>query len=204
MVLPYINMNLPRVYTCPHPEPPSYHPSGSSQCTSPKHPVSCIEPRLAIHFLCNIIHVSMPFSQIIPPSPSPCPSPSPTQSKRLESCGTYTQPVHSEGDQPWVYFERTDTKAETPVLWPPHVKCWLIGKDSDAGRDWGQEQKGTTEDEMAGWHHRLDGREFEWTLGVGDGKEAWRAAIHGVAKSRTQLSDWTELKMEVVLLKMIT
>ena len=70
-------MNLPRVYTCPHPEPPSYHPSGSSQCTSPKHPVSCIEPGLAIRFLYDIIHVSMPFSQIIPLSPSP------TESKRL-------------------------------------------------------------------------------------------------------------------------
>ena len=61
-------------------------------------------------------------------------------------------------------------KAETPVLWPPHAKSWLTGKDSDAGRDWGQEEKGMTEDEMAGWHHRLDGREFEWTPGVGDGQ----------------------------------
>ena len=80
------------------------------------------------------------------------------------------QPVHSKGDQPWVFFGRNDAKAETPVLWPPHVKSWLIGKDSDAARDWGQEEKRTTEDEMAGWHHRLDGREFEWTLGVGDGQ----------------------------------
>ena len=71
------------------------------------------------------------------------------------------QPVHSEGDQPWDFFGRNDAKAETPVLWPPHVKNWLIGKDSDAGRDWGQEEKGTTEDEMAGWHHWLDGRESE-------------------------------------------
>ena len=63
------------------------------------------------------------------------------------------QPVHPKGDQPWVFFERNDAKAETLVLWPPHVKSWLIGKDSDAGRDWGQEEKGTTEDEMAGWHH---------------------------------------------------
>ena len=80
------------------------------------------------------------------------------------------QPVHSKGDQSWVFFGRNDAKAETPVLWPPHVKSWLIGKDSDAGRDWGQEEKGTTEDEMVGWHHWLDGREFEWTLGVGDGQ----------------------------------
>ena len=68
------------------------------------------------------------------------------------------QPVHSEGDQSWVFFGRNDAKAETPVLWPPHAKSWLIGKDSDAGRDWGQEEKGMTEDEMAGWHHRLNGR----------------------------------------------
>ena len=70
------------------------------------------------------------------------------------------QPVHSEGDQSSVFIGRTDVEAETPVLWPPHVNSWLIGKDSDAGRDWGQEEKGMTEDEMAGWHHRLDGHEF--------------------------------------------
>ena len=80
------------------------------------------------------------------------------------------QSVHSEGDQPWGFFGRNDAKAEATVLWPPHVKSWLIGKDSDAGRDWGQEEKGTTEDEMAGWHHRLDGRESEWTPGDGDGQ----------------------------------
>ena len=67
-----------------------------------------------------------------------------------------------------MYFGRNDAKAETPVLWPPPAKSWLIGKDSDAGRDWGQEEKGTTEDEMAGWHHWLDGRESQWTPGVGD------------------------------------
>ena len=70
----------------------------------------------------------------------------------------------------WVFFGRNDVKAETPVLWPPHAKSWLIGKDSEAGRDWRQEEKGTTEDEMAGWHHRLDGCESEWTLGVGGGQ----------------------------------
>ena len=79
------------------------------------------------------------------------------------------QPVHSEGDQPWDFFGRNDAKAEAPVPWSPHVKSWLIGKDSDAGRDWGQE-KGTTEDEMAGWHHGLNGLEYEWTPGVGDGQ----------------------------------
>ena len=80
------------------------------------------------------------------------------------------QPVHSEGDQPWDFFGRNDAKAETPVLWTPHVKSWLIGKDIDAGRDWGQEEKGTTEDEMVGWHHWLKRREFEQALGVSDGQ----------------------------------
>ena len=80
------------------------------------------------------------------------------------------QPVHSEGDQLWDFFGRNDAKAETPVPWPPHAKSWLIGKDSDAGREWGQEEKGMTEDEMAGWHHWLDGHESEWTPGVGDGQ----------------------------------
>ena len=79
------------------------------------------------------------------------------------------QPVPSEGDQPWIFFGGNDAEAETPVLWPPHAKRWLIGKDSDAGRDWGQE-KGTTEDEMAGWHHWFDGRESGWTPGVGNGQ----------------------------------
>ena len=70
------------------------------------------------------------------------------------------QTVHSEGDQPWVFFGGNDAKAETPLLWPPHAKSWLIGKDSDVLRDWGWEEKGT-EDEMAEWHHQLDGHEFE-------------------------------------------
>ena len=80
------------------------------------------------------------------------------------------QPVHSKGDQSWVFIGRTDVKAETPILWPPHAKSSLIGKKTDAGRDWGQEEKGMTEDEMAGWHHQLDAHEFGWTLGVGDGQ----------------------------------
>ena len=71
------------------------------------------------------------------------------------------QTVHPKGDQSWVFIGRTDVEAETPILWPPHAKTWLIGKDPDAGRDWGQEEKGTTEDEMAGWHHQLNGHEFE-------------------------------------------
>ena len=80
------------------------------------------------------------------------------------------QPVHPKGDQSWMFIGRTDAEAETPILWPPDEKSWLIGKDPDAGRDWRQEEKGTTEDEMAGWHHRLDGHGFGWTPGVGDGQ----------------------------------
>ena len=104
------------------------------------------------------------------------------------------KPVHSKGDQPWDFFGRNDAKAETPILWPPHVKSWLIGKDSDAGRDWGQE-KGMTEDEMAGWHHGLDGRESEWTPGVGDGQgglaccDSWGHKESDTAK----WLNWTEL-----------
>ena len=71
------------------------------------------------------------------------------------------QPVHPKGDKSWVFILRTDAEAETKILWPPHAKSWLIGKDPDAGRDWGHKEKGTTEDEMAGWHHQLDGHEFE-------------------------------------------
>ena len=102
------------------------------------------------------------------------------------------------GDQPWDFFAGNDAKAETPVLWPPQVKSWLIGKDSDAGRDWGQEEKGTTEDEMAGWHHWLNGRESEWTPGVGDGQGGLACCDSWVAKSWTWLSNWTELKSMLV------
>ena len=80
------------------------------------------------------------------------------------------QPVHPKGDQSWAFIGRMDAEAETPILWPPHAKSWLIWKYLDAGRDWGQEEKGATQDEMAGWHHWLDGHEFEWTPGVGDGQ----------------------------------
>ena len=78
------------------------------------------------------------------------------------------QPVHPKGDQSLVFIGRTDAKAETPILWPPDVKSWLIGKDPDAGKDWRWEEKGTTENEMVGWHHRLNGHGFGWTPGVGD------------------------------------
>ena len=106
------------------------------------------------------------------------------------------QPVHSEGNQSWVFFGRNDAKAETPVLWPPHAKSWLIGKVSDGGRDWGQEEKGTTEDEMAGWHHWLDGHECEWTLVLVMDREAWRAAVHG-GRKESDTTEWLNWRPEI-------
>ena len=95
-----------------------------------------------------------------------------------------------------VFFGKNDAEAETPVLWPPHLKSWLTGKDSCTGRDWGQEEKGTTEDEMAGWHHRLDGRESEWTPGVGDGQGGLAYCDSWVLKESdtTERLNWTELR----------
>ena len=108
------------------------------------------------------------------------------------------QAVHSKRDQSWVFFGRTDAKAETPILWPPHGKSWLIGKDSDAGRDWGQEEKGTTEDGMAGWHHRLDGRESKWTPGVGDGQGSL-ACCDSWGHKESDMTEWTELNYTILL-----
>ena len=105
------------------------------------------------------------------------------------------QPVHPKGDQSWVFFGRTDALAETPILWPPDVKSWLTWKDPDAGKDWGQEEKRMTEDEMVGWHHWLDGHGFEWTLGVGDGQGGLACCGswgHKVSDTTEQLN-WTEL-----------
>ena len=101
---------------------------------------------------------------------------------------------------PWtarrIFIGRTDFEAETPILWPPDAKSWLTGKDSDAGRDWGQEEKGTTEDEVAGWHHWLDGHEFGWTLGVGDRQGGLVCCnLWGRKESdTTERLNWTELK----------
>ena len=102
-----------------------------------------------------------------------------------------TKPVNSKGDQAWVLIGRTDAEALTPIFWPPDAKNWLIGKDPDAGKDWRQEEKGTTEDEMVGWHHWLDGHVFEQAPGVDDGQGTWCAAVQGVAKSWTWLSNWS-------------
>ena len=103
------------------------------------------------------------------------------------------QQVHPKGDQSWVFTGRTDVEAETPILSSPDAKSWLIGKDPDAGNDWGQEEKGTTEHEMAAWYHQLMdmglGRFWELVMA----REAWCCAVHEVANSRTWLSDWTEL-----------
>ena len=107
---------------------------------------------------------------------------------------TQIKPVNPKGNQPWIFTRRTDAEAEAPILWPPDAKNQLTGKDPDAGKDWRQEEKGVTEDEMVGWHHWLNGHGFEQTLGdtEGQGKD-WRAAVHEVERSQTGLSDWTEL-----------
>ena len=105
------------------------------------------------------------------------------------------QPVHPKGDQSWVFIGRTDGEAETPILWPPDAKSWLNGKDPDAGKDWGQEWKVMTEDEMVGWHHQLNGRGFGWTPGVGDGQGSLACCGSWGHKESdtTERLDWTEL-----------
>ena len=105
------------------------------------------------------------------------------------------KPVNPKGNQLWIFIERIDAEAEVPILWPPDAKRQLFGKDSDAGKDWGQEEKGMTENEMVGWHHWLSGHEFEQTPEDVKDREACYAAVHGVGKSWTWLSDWTELTM---------
>ena len=115
------------------------------------------------------------------------------------------QPVYSEGDQPRDFFGRNDAEAETPILWLPDAQSWLIGKDPDAGKDWGQEEKGTTEDEMAGWHHWLKGHGFGWTPGVGDGQGGLTCCGSWGHKESdtTEWLTWTEIyiKAEKMVLR---
>ena len=103
------------------------------------------------------------------------------------------QPVHPKGSQSWIFIARADAEAETQILWPPDAKSQLIGKDPEVGKDWGQEEKVTTEVEMVGWHHQLNGHEFEQTPGVGDGQGSLACSVHRVAKSWTwQQQNWTD------------
>ena len=105
------------------------------------------------------------------------------------------QPVHPKGNQSWIFIGRTDVEAETPILWPPDAKNWHIWKDPDAGKEWRREEKGTTEDEMVGWHHQLDGHEFEQVLGVGDGQGSLACCGPWGRKDldTTERLNWTKL-----------
>ena len=104
------------------------------------------------------------------------------------------QPVYLKGDQSCMFIGRTDVEAETPILWPPDLKSWLIWKDPDAGKDWRREEKGTIENEVVGWHHQLYGHEFEQASGVGDGQGSLACCSPWGTNSWTQLSNWIELK----------
>ena len=107
--------------------------------------------------------------------------------------------VTLKGNQPWIFIARTDVEAEAPILWPPDAKSWLTGKDPDAGKDWRWEKKRTTEDEMVGWHHQLNGHGFGWTLWHSKGQGSLACCSPWVAKSQTGLNDWTTTSSAVVL-----
>ena len=111
------------------------------------------------------------------------------------------QPVYPKGDQSWVFIERTYVEAETPILWSPDAKNWLIWKDPDAGKDWRREEKGMTEDEMVGWHHQFDGHGFGWTPGVGDG-QGGLACCGSWGRKESDTTEWlncTELNDQKVV-----
>ena len=105
--------------------------------------------------------------------------------------------INLKGNQSWIFIGKMNAEAETPILWLPDVKNWLIVKDPDAGTDWRWEEKRMTEDKMVGWHHRCDGHEFEQALGVGDGQGRLASCSPWGWKSRTRLSDWTELRQNL-------
>ena len=116
-----------------------------------------------------------------------------------ESLGLQGNPTSpSKGDQSWVFIGRTDVEAETPILWPADAKSWLTWEDPDAGKNWRQGEKGMTEDEMVGWHHWLNGHEFGWTPGVGNGQGGLAYCYSWGRKDLTRLSDWTEHKYRVL------
>ena len=110
------------------------------------------------------------------------------------------KPVNPKGSQPWIFIGRTDAEAEALILWPPDEKSWLTGKDLDAGKDWRQEKKRMTEDKTVGWHHRLDGHEFEWTPGVGDGQGSLAFCSPWDFKELDMIEwlNWTELNLEKI------
>ena len=112
---------------------------------------------------------------------------------RVPSDSKEIKPVNPKGNQPWIFIGRTDAEAKAPILWPPDMKSWLIGKDPDAGKDWGQEEKGATKDETVGWYHWLNGHKSEQTLGDSEGQQSLVCYSSWGQKSQTQLRIWTRV-----------